>query len=124
MIQVVLPPNLRTLAGVGRVVELDVPAPATQRSVLDALEARLPALLGTIRDATTKRRRPMIRFYACEEDLSDDSPDAPLPAPVVAGREPYIVLGAMSGGAPLPEPEVFILADEAINRVVSQIKDD
>lgn len=98
MIQVVLPKNLQTLAGVGKVVEVDVTGTATQRSVLDALEASHPALLGTIRDAQTKRRRPMIRFFACEEDLSDESPDAPLPQEVVAGKEPFLVIGAIAGG--------------------------
>lgn len=99
MVQVVLPRNLQILAGVGRVVELDVPGEATQRTVLDALEARYPALLGTVRDQVTKKRRPMIRFFACEEDLSDESLDAPLPAPVAEGREPLLVIGAIAGGA-------------------------
>jgi hypothetical protein len=98
MIRVVLPANLRILAGVGTQVELDVAEPVTQRSVLDALEASYPALLGTIRDAGTKQRRPMLRFFACEEDLSDQSPDAPLPAAVAAGTEPYLIVGAMAGG--------------------------
>ena len=98
MIRVVLPANLRTLASVGREVELQVGDPVTQRSVLDALEAEYPALRGTIRDATTKRRRPMLRFFACEEDLSDESPDAPLPEEVTTGREPYLIVGAIAGG--------------------------
>ncbi|HET9781009.1 MAG TPA: MoaD/ThiS family protein [Candidatus Dormibacteraeota bacterium] len=98
MIQVVLPKNLQTLAGVGKVVEVDVSGTATQSSVLDALEASHPALLGTIRDAQTKKRRPMIRFFACEEDLSDESPDAPLPQEVVSGKEPFLVIGAIAGG--------------------------
>jgi molybdopterin synthase sulfur carrier subunit len=98
VIKVVLPANLQTLAGVGRVVELDLPAPVTQRSVLDALETDHPALLGTMRDVTTKKRRPMIRFFACEEDWSDASPDDPLPDAVVAGREPFLILGAIAGG--------------------------
>lgn len=98
MIQVVLPPNLRSLAGTGRVVELEVDGPVTQRSVLDALEARYPALLGTIRDRDSKRRRPLLRFFACEEDLSDEAPDAPLPEAVAAGREPYLIVGAIAGG--------------------------
>ena len=98
MIHVVLPRNLQILAGVGRVVEVDVDGAATQRSVLDALEASHPALLGTIRDAATKKRRPMIRFFACEEDLSDESPDAALPDEVVAGKEPFLVIGAIAGG--------------------------
>ena len=98
MIRVVLPANLRTLAGVGREVELKVDGPVTQRSVLDALEAQYPALLGTIRDSKSKRRRPMLRFFACEEDLTDASPDDPLPEDVKTGREPYLVIGAIAGG--------------------------
>jgi molybdopterin synthase sulfur carrier subunit len=98
LIRVVLPANLRTLAGVGSVVELEVAAPVTQRTVLDALESGYPALRGTIRDAGTKVRRPMLRFFACEEDLSDASPDDPLPAPVEAGTEPFLIVGAMAGG--------------------------
>ncbi len=98
MIKVALPGNLQSLAGTGRIVELDVDGVATQRTLLDALEARYPALLGTIRDANSKRRRPLLRFFACEEDLSDASPDEPLPAAVLAGTEPYIVLGAIAGG--------------------------
>ena len=98
MIQVVLPKNLQILAGVGRVVEVEVAGPATQRSVLDALEARHPALLGTMRDTVTKQRRPMIRFFACEEDLSDASLDSPLPEEVNAGKEPLLIIGAIAGG--------------------------
>ena len=98
MIRVVLPANLRILAGVGTQVELDVAEPVTQRSVLDALESSYPALRGTIRDAGTKLRRPMLRFFACEEDLSDEAPDAPLPKAVAAGIEPYLIVGAMAGG--------------------------
>jgi hypothetical protein len=98
VIQVILPANLQTLAGVGRVVELELPAPVTQRAILDALEANHPALRGTIRDMTTKKRRPMIRFFACEEDWSDASPDSPLPDEVVAGKEPFLILGAIAGG--------------------------
>ena len=98
MIKVILPANLQTLAGVGRVVELDLPDPVTQRAVLDALESDHPALLGTIRDMTTKKRRPMIRFFACEEDWSDAAPDDPLPDEVVAGKEPFLILGAIAGG--------------------------
>ena len=98
MIRVVLPANLRTLAGVGSVVELDVTAPVTQRSVLDVLEDAHPALRGTIRDQVTKKRRPMIRFFACEEDWSDASPDDPLPDPVVKGKEPFLIIGAIAGG--------------------------
>jgi sulfur-carrier protein len=98
VIHVSLPGNLQTLAGTGRMVELEVSGAPTQRSLLDALEVKYPALLGTIRDATTKKRRPLLRFYACEEDLSDVSPDDPLPGPVVTGTEPYIILGAIAGG--------------------------
>ena len=98
MIRVVLPANLRTLASVGREVEVRVDGPATQRSVLDALEADYPALRGTIRDSITKKRRPMLRFFACEEDLSDESPDSLLPEAVATGKEPYLVVGAIAGG--------------------------
>jgi hypothetical protein len=98
MIQVVLPKNLQILAGVGKVVEVPVSGTATQRSVLDALETSHPALLGTVRDSVSKKRRPMIRFFACEEDLSDESPDAPLPAEVVSGKEPFLIIGAIAGG--------------------------
>jgi molybdopterin synthase sulfur carrier subunit len=98
VIQVVLPANLRTLAGVGSVVELDVTDPVTQRSVLDVLEEKHPALRGTIRDMVTKKRRPMIRFFACEEDWSDTSPDEPLPDAVVKGTEPFLIIGAIAGG--------------------------
>ena len=98
MIRVRLPHHLRTLAGVGREVELDVDDPPTQRSMLDALEAAYPELRGTLRDPATQLRRPFIRFYACEEDLSLESPDAPLPAVVATGDEPLHVIGAMAGG--------------------------
>jgi hypothetical protein len=98
VIKVVLPANLQTLAGVGRVVELELPAPVTQRSILDALETNHPALRGTMRDMVTKKRRPMIRFFACEEDWSDALPDDPLPDEVVAGKEPFLILGAIAGG--------------------------
>ena len=98
MIRVVLPANLRTLARVGSVVEVDVTTPVTQRAVLDALEEKHPALLGTIRDIGTKKRRPMIRFFACEEDWSDVSPDDPLPDEVISGKEPFLVIGAIAGG--------------------------
>jgi sulfur-carrier protein len=98
VIRIELPANLRTLAGVGKEVELQVDGPASQRSLLDALEAEYPMLRGTIRDHTTKRRRAMLRFYACEEDLSDESPDAPLPEEVATGREPYLIIGAIAGG--------------------------
>lgn len=98
MIRVVLPPHLRTLAGVSGEVEVEVAGPATQRTVLDAVEQRFPVLVGTMRDRETGKRRPLVRFFACEEDLSNDSPDAELPAPVMAGKEPYLVVGAMAGG--------------------------
>jgi hypothetical protein len=98
VIRVELPANLRTLANVGRQVEVNVDGPVTQRSVLDALETSYPMLRGTIRDQVTKKRRPMLRFFACEEDLSDEPLDAPLPDEVVAGREPYLVVGAIAGG--------------------------
>jgi molybdopterin synthase sulfur carrier subunit len=98
LIRIMLPANLRTLASVGREVQLEVDGPATQRSLLDALEVQYPMLRGTIRDAKTKKRRSMLRFYACEEDLSDVSPDDPLPDDVKSGREPYLVVGAIAGG--------------------------
>ena len=98
MIRVVLPAHLRTLAKVGGEVKLDLAGPATQRSVLDALEARLPMLRGTIRDHTTQRRRAFVRFFACGEDWSHESPDAPLPEAVAKGTEPFVVLGALAGG--------------------------
>ena len=98
MIRVVLPFHLRTLAKVGAEVRLDVEGPATQRSVLDALEASYPVLRGTIRDQVSHKRRPMLRFFACEEDLSHESPDAALPEPVASGVEPFLVVGAISGG--------------------------
>ena len=98
MIRVELPPHLRTLARVAGPVELDVPNPATPRAVLDALEARYPVLRGTIRDHVTQERRAFIRFFACSQDLSHDSPDTPLPDPVARGAEPFIVLGAIAGG--------------------------
>ena len=98
MIRVILPPHLRTLAHVGSEVTLDVAAPVTQRSVLDALETHYPMLRGTIRDQVTQQRRPFLRFFACEDDLSHQSPDAPLPDAVVSGKEPLVVLGAIAGG--------------------------
>jgi molybdopterin synthase sulfur carrier subunit len=98
MIRVILPPHLRTLAKVGGDVELEVNGPVTQRSVLDALEARYPMLRGTIRDHETLQRRPFLRFFACEEDLSHEPPDAPLPEAVASGKEPFVVLGAIAGG--------------------------
>ncbi len=98
MIRVVLPAPLRTLAAVHGEVHLDVHGEVTQRSVLDALEAQHPVLRGTIRDPDTCRRRAFVRFFACEEDLSHDPPDTPLPDRVAAGAEPFVVLGAMAGG--------------------------
>ncbi len=98
MIRVILPPHLRNLARVSGEVVLEVPDPATQRTVLDALEARHPALRGTIRDPASGRRRDFIRFFACEEDLSHEPPDVPLPPDVTSGREPYLVVGAIAGG--------------------------
>ena len=98
MIRVILPPHLRTLANVGAEVQLDVKGPATQRSVLDALEACYPMLRGTIRDHMTKQRRPMLRFFACEEDLSLESPDVPLPDAVASGAEAFWIVGAIAGG--------------------------
>src|SRR5438067_4000210 len=98
MIHVVLPQHLRTLARVGREVALQVEGPVTQRSVLDALEAQYPMLRGTIRDHSTQQRRAFLRFFACEEDLSHESPDAPLPEAVASGKEPLIILGAIAGG--------------------------
>jgi sulfur-carrier protein len=97
-VRVLLPAHLRTLAGAGREVSVAVLGEVTQRSVLDALEARFPTLGGTIRDRATARRRPYVRFFACEEDLSHEAPDAPLPDAVASGREPFIVLGAIAGG--------------------------
>ena len=97
-VRVVLPAHLRTLAGVGGEITLDVDAPPTQRGVVDALEARYPSLLGTVRDRATGARRPYVRFFACQEDLSHEPPDTPLPDEVAAGREPFIVLGAIAGG--------------------------
>jgi sulfur-carrier protein len=98
MIRVVLPPHLRTLARVGEEVEIEVEAPVTQRSVLDALEARYPVLRGTIRDHTTLRRRAFLRFFACELDLSHELPDTPLPEAVATGAEPFLIVGAIAGG--------------------------
>ena len=98
MIRVVLPQHLRTLARVGEEVEIEIAGPATQRAVLDALEARYPVLRGTIRGHINQRRRPFVRFFACEQDLSHDPPDDPLPEPVATGAEPLLVVGAMAGG--------------------------
>jgi hypothetical protein len=98
MIRVVLPPHLRTLARVDGEVELAVTTPVTQRSVLDALETRYPMLRGTMRDHVTQLRRPLVRFFACGEDLSHESPDAPLPDAIAQGSEPFLVIGAIAGG--------------------------
>ena len=97
-VRVVLPAHLRTLAGVEGEVTLVVDGPVTQRAIVDALEARFPALSNTVRDHATGRRRPFVRFFACEEDISHEPPDAPAPADVVSGREPFIILGAIAGG--------------------------
>ena len=98
MIRIILPQHLRTLAHVGSELNLEVEAPVTLRSVLDTLEARYPMLRGTIRDHVTQQRRPFLRFFACEEDLSHESPDAPLPSTVASGVEPLVILGAIAGG--------------------------
>ena len=98
MIRVVLPAHLRTLARVDGEVKLDVEGPVTQLSVLDALEARYPMLRGTIRDHVTQKRRPFVRFFACEQDLSHEPPDTPLPDAVAMGEEPFLIVGAMAGG--------------------------
>ena len=98
MIRVVLPHHLRTLANVGREVSLSVAAPVTQRSILDALESAYPVLRGSIRDYTTQKRRPLLRFFACEEDLSHDSPESPLPEAVVSGKEAFYIIAAIVGG--------------------------
>jgi molybdopterin synthase sulfur carrier subunit len=98
MIRVTLPQHLRTLAHVGNEVQLEVKGPVTLRSVLDALEARYPMLRGTIRDHVTQERRPFLRFFACEEDLSHEPPDAPLPDAVASAKEPLLIIGAIAGG--------------------------
>jgi hypothetical protein len=98
MIRVMLPAHLRTLARVSGEVELQLDGPITQGAILDAIEARYPMLRGTIRDHVTKRRRPFVRFFACEQDLSHEPPDAPLPDAVAAGAEPFMIVGAMAGG--------------------------
>ena len=98
MIRIVLPFHLRNLAHVGEEVTVDVSGPVTQRAVLDALEARYPMLRGTIRDHDTLQRRAFLRFFACQEDLSHESPDAPLPDDVASGKEPFLVVGAIAGG--------------------------
>jgi sulfur-carrier protein len=98
MIRVYLPAHLRTLARVSSEVEIQVEGPITQRSILDAIEAKYPMLRGTIRDQMTQQRRPFVRFFACEEDLSHEAPDAPLPDAVATGAEPFMVVGAIAGG--------------------------
>jgi molybdopterin synthase sulfur carrier subunit len=98
MIRVILPHQLRTLAGVGAEVTLEIEGQVTQRSILDALEARYPVLRGTIRDHVTKQRRPFLRFFACMEDWTHESPEAPLPDAVASGEEPFRVIGAIAGG--------------------------
>lgn len=98
MIRVILPQHLRALANVDREVDLDIPGPITQRSILDALEARYPMLSGTLRDHVTQKRRPLVRFFACEEDLSHESPDTPLPPAVADGTEAFYIVGAIAGG--------------------------
>ena len=97
-IRVELPQHLRTLAHVGREVQLEVQGPVTQRTVLDALETRYPMLRGTIREHGTQQRRAFLRFFACEEDLSHESPDTPLPEAVASGKEPFLIIGAIAGG--------------------------
>ena len=98
MIRVILPQHLRTLAHVGSEVQIELDGQPTLRSVLDAIEARYPMLRGTIRDHGTQQRRPFLRFFACEEDLSHESPDTPLPEAVASGKEPLVILGAIAGG--------------------------
>jgi hypothetical protein len=98
MIRIHLPYHLRVLAQISGEVQLDVAEPITQRRVLDALEARYPMLRGTVRDHTTQLRRPFVRFFACEQDLSNESIDAPLPAAIAAGEEPYLIIAAIAGG--------------------------
>ena len=98
MIRVSLPPHLRIMARVDREVVIQLDGPVTQRAVLDALEASYPMLRGTIRDHVTQERRPFVRFFACEQDLSHESPDSPLPEAVATGAEPYLVVGAIAGG--------------------------
>jgi len=98
MIRVILPYHLRNLARISGEVQLEVDGPVTQRTVLDALEARYPMLCGTIRDHTTKQRRAFLRFFACEQDLSNESPDTPLPRAVATGEQQYLIVGALAGG--------------------------
>lgn len=98
MIRVVIPYHLRTLAQVSGEVQLEIAGPVTQRSIIDALEAKYPVLRGTVRDTSTGRRRPLVRFFACREDLSHEVPEAPVPEDVAKGREPYLIVGSMAGG--------------------------
>jgi sulfur-carrier protein len=98
MIRLILPAHLRTLARIEDELKIDVHAPVTQRSILDAIEKQYPMLRGTIRDHVTKQRRPFLRFFACEEDLSHESPDAPLPDAIASGAEPFFIIGAIAGG--------------------------
>ena len=98
MIRVILPAHLQNMAKVGREVTIDIDGPVTQAAVLDALEETYPVLRGTIRDHVSKERRPFLRFFACEQDLSHDPPDTPLPEAVVSGNQPFVVLGAIAGG--------------------------
>ncbi len=98
MIRIVLPAHLRTLAGIEGELSLPIEAPVTQRSIIDALEARYPMLSGTMRDHVSQRRRPLVRFFACEQDLSNELPDTPVPEAVVSGAEPFLIVGAMAGG--------------------------
>jgi molybdopterin synthase sulfur carrier subunit len=98
MIRVILPAHLRTLARIDDELEIDVQAPVTQRSILDAIEERYPMLRGTIRDHVNKQRRPFLRFFACAEDLSLESPDAPVPDAIASGKEPFFIIGAIAGG--------------------------
>jgi hypothetical protein len=106
MIRVVIPANLRKMANVDGEVVVEVTGPLTQRSVLDALEAKYPMLLGTIRDQQTKARRPFVRFFACEQDLSHDDPDTALPPEVGQGKEPFMVVGAIAGGSSVVESDI------------------
>jgi hypothetical protein len=98
MIRVIIPQHLQVLANCPREVQVEVGGPVTQRTILDALEAKFPSLCGTIRDHVTQKRRPLLRFFACEEDISHDSPDAPLPEAVASGKEPFFIIGAIAGG--------------------------
>ena len=98
MVRVMLPYHLRVLASVGNEVQVEVPAPVTQRAILDALEARYPTLRGTVRDQVTQKRRPLVRFFACEVDVSHEPPDMPLPEKIATGAEPFFIIGAIAGG--------------------------